>query len=112
VSPSASPQKKKGRFKSQSAITAALASETPTGLLKFFKRSSPEQYREQVQRETEESIQHFDEQKERQGIRKAVKSMRARASGRERQQKYRASMYKKQIEAGDRSPGGTKRKVS
>jgi uncharacterized protein HemX len=112
ASPSASPQKKKGCFKSQSAITVALSSGTTTGLLKFFKQSTSERYREQVQRETEESKKQLDEQKERQGIHKAKKSAKARASDRKRQQRHRAGLYKKQIEAGDRSPGGTKHKVS
>jgi hypothetical protein len=80
--------------------------------MKFFNRNTPEQHQEQVQRETEESIQLFNVQKGRQGIREAEKSEKARASNRERQQRHRACLYKKQIETGDRSPGGTKHKVS
>jgi hypothetical protein len=101
ASPSASPQKKKGRFKGQSAITTALASGTTTGLMRFFKRGTADQYQEQVQRETEESRKLFNAHEERRDIHKAEKSAKARASDRERQQKHRAGLYKKQIEIGE-----------
>ncbi|KAN0105518.1 hypothetical protein V8E52_010957, partial [Russula decolorans] len=80
------------------------------GLMRFFKRNTSEQYHEQVQRETEESRELFNEQKGRQGICEAEKSEKARASNRERQQRHWAGLYREQIETGDRSPGGTKRK--
>jgi hypothetical protein len=108
----ASPQKKKGCFKSQSAITTTLASGTTTSLMKFFNQNTPEQHQEQVQRETEESIQLFNVQKEKQGIRKAEKSEKAWASNHEHQQRHQACLYKEQIKTGDRSPGGTKHNVS
>jgi hypothetical protein len=80
--------------------------------MKFFKRNTAEQYQEQVQRETEESRKLFNMQKEQRDILQAEKSTKARAGDRERQQRHRAGLYKKQIESGERSPGGTKRKVS
>ena len=85
---------------------------TTTGLMKFFQRNTSEQYQEQVQRETEESRFQFDEQKGSQEILKAEKLEKARASNCERQRRRRAGLYREQIETGDRSPGGTKRKVS
>jgi uncharacterized protein HemX len=77
ASPSASLQKKKGHIKSQSAIMTALALGTMTGLIRFFKQNTPEQYQEQVQRETEDCRTVFNEQKERQDIYKAEKFAKA-----------------------------------
>jgi hypothetical protein len=76
--------------------------------MRFFKRNTPEQYQEQVERETEESRQLFNKQKVRHDIHKAEKSAKVRAGDRERQQRHRAGLYMKQIETGERSPGGTK----
>jgi hypothetical protein len=110
--PSTSLQKKNNRFKSQSAITTALTSGTTTGLMKFFKQNTSEQYQEQVHRETEESRMQFSKQKGMQGIHQAERLEKARASNCERQRRHRADLFRKQIKSGDRSPGGTKHKVS
>ena len=99
--PSPTPVCKEGRFKSQSAITTALALGTTTGLMRFFKWNTPEQYHKQVQRETEESRKLFNKQKGRQGIRKAEKSKMARASNHECQQKHWVGLYKEQIRTRD-----------
>lgn len=101
-------------MKSQSVIRTAItqAKDKPRGLMKFFKQISKGEYNEQVQRHTAEEDEFSREWKERNDAAERRQAEKAKEDARERQQKHQRRVYDAEITKGERSPGGTKRKVS
>lgn len=88
------------------------ATEVKRGLFKFFKQSTREEHLENIQREMEayrekRKEREWDAEQER-----LDKKYRNRENARLRKAKSRARMRQVQIDSGERSPGGRKRKVS
>jgi hypothetical protein len=105
ASPPVSPEKKK---KKTSAIHDALQ-KSPDGLMKFFKKCTPVERNEQVQRATEEESERYIGQKERLAKVKSLRETEIRENARLRQQRHRQQIYDNEIAHGKRTPGGTKR---
>ena len=80
--------------------------------MKFFKQNSKSEYDEQVRRHTAEEDEFARERKEKNDATDRHRAEKAREGARERQQKHRRRVYDAEITKGERSPGGTKRKVS
>jgi len=104
--PPVSPRKKKSKV---SAIHTALE-HSPKGLMKFLKKCTPTEYKEQVQRADGEENERYQEHEDRAGEMKAHQAEKTWEDAKLRQQRHREKKYAKQISLGERSPGGTKRK--
>ena len=94
----------------KSAIRSALE-KSPKGLLNFLKKCSPGEYREQVQRATEEENAREQERKGKEEEERKHRAEKTWENDRIRQQRCRQKKYGIEISHGNRSPGGTKRKV-
>jgi hypothetical protein len=102
--PPASPEKKKVK----STIRTALE-KSPKGLMRFLKKCTPVEHHIQVQRASEEENERYESREQVLDVEKARQAQRTREEAKVRQQKHRQKMYDKEIEKGERTPGGTKR---
>jgi hypothetical protein len=106
---------KKSRPEAESAIRTAInlkGGGSSRGLMKFFKPCTKEEYSAQVQRFTEEHQAFRDEESRKDTERKIEREEKTREAERLRQQKHRRLKRESEIAGGERTPGGTKRKVS
>jgi hypothetical protein len=113
TSPSSSPKKKRERkAEAQSAIRTALgmSKDVPRGLLRFFHQNSRDEYNEQVRKHTAEENESAQQRQEKSNDINQRRVERVKEVNRKRQQRHRQKGYNKQIEKGERSPGGTKQK--
>jgi hypothetical protein len=99
-----SPQKKKSKV---SAIHTAL-DHSLKSLMKFLKWCIPAGYKEQVERMSEEENERYQEHEDRAGETKKRQAEKTQEDAKLCQQRFGEKKYKKQILAGERSPGGTK----
>ena len=115
-----SPEPKKVKKKITSAIRQALelsaeaknGQSAKHGLLNYFSKETPEDRKSYLTREYEHSNEvHLQAVVNAKDI-KAQKRVRERDMAKERQRKRRQLVKSREIRSGERSPGGTKRKVS
>jgi hypothetical protein len=78
--------------------------------MKFFKKSTREEYNEQVRKHTAEEDERAQDRRETNNAVERRRSEKAKEGARERQQKHRRAIYDSEIAKGKRSPGGTKQK--
>jgi hypothetical protein len=117
---SSSPEPKKVKKKTTSAIRHALELSTEAengqsakhGLLKYFSKGTQEDRKAYFLREDERSNEaRLQEEVSAKNV-EAKKKVWERELARERQRKHRQVVKAQEIRSGQRSPGGTKRKVS
>lgn len=109
-----SPEKKKPRAEAQSAIRSAIEMSSegvPRGLMKFFRPCTKGEYDEQVARFTEEHHGDLEQRAAQEATRNQLRDDKAREGDRIRQQRHRQVKRDNEIARGERTPGGTKRKV-
>lgn len=107
-----SPIQKKPNIETKTAITTALAEGSSTGLMKFFKKCTQDEYDLQVQRFTKEANTEAEAEASRLEAINCIEEKRMRERARLRKQKSRKRKLDDEIMAGERMPGGKKRKVS
>ena len=78
------------------------------GLLKFFQKSSPEEYREQLARHAEKTQAERDQRRNREEVARMREKETNKEKARLRKQQQRARDKAAEIIAGIRSPGGSK----
>lgn len=109
-----SPEKKKTKPEARSAIHTALEGSqegAPKGLMNFFQRCSREENEAQFRRFSAEH-REYQESRGQMGVeRKSLRDEQTREEARLRQEKHRKLKREREITAGERTPGGTKRKV-
>jgi hypothetical protein len=105
--PPASPEKEKLKV---SAIQTTLG-KSPKGLSRFLKKCTPVEYKEQVQRATEEENEQDEDKMEKSTATKVYCTERRQEVDKLRQQRHRQKMYDTEISLGERSPGGTKQNL-
>jgi hypothetical protein len=113
--PPVSPERKKpdlikGKSATRSALESASESE-PKGLLKYMKKATPEEYKSQVQRDTIERLDLLRDNRESEMAAKEGRRRQVREGDRLRQRAHRQKKYDLEIARGERTPGGSKRKV-
>lgn len=111
-SPPPSPAKKKARMTVKSAIGSAITNGKPKGLMKFFGQCTKEEHNAQVQRFTEEANADTEADTSRSEAIKRAADQKLTEDARMRKQKERKRKQEDEVRNGERSPGGTKRKVS
>jgi hypothetical protein len=85
---------------------------TKNGLLKYFSKGTQEDKNAYFLREDERSNEARLQAEVKAKCVKALKRVRERDMAKERQRKHRQLVKNQEIRSGERSPGGTKRKVS
>ena len=119
--PTSSPQKKKTRSESTKAVDSSppkfslekvkgKVTEASKGLLSFFKKATRDEYDEQTRREFQTLREHREIRKWKQRRHEKLQKEDAREATRLQKQKSRAAQKSREIDAGMRSPGGTKKK--
>lgn len=106
------PQKKAALLKVPSAIRAALETSKSRGILRFFTPSTRESHNEHIARQAELTRMNSEEIVHENSIIDERKKVLVRENARVRKEKERSIKKKREIQSGDRSPGGTKRKVN
>jgi len=114
VSMPPSPEKKKPRAEVQSVICSAIEINDKGGLgglMRFFKPCMKAEYDEQVTRFTEEHHENLEQREMQEAMKKQMRNDRLREGDRLLQQKHQQTKHHSEIVQGERTPGGTKRKV-
>jgi hypothetical protein len=81
----------------------------PSGILRYLTQCSPDEYQDQIRRDTAESQAYWEQHKEATTKHEKEKQEHVREQYRLRQQRHRQRQYDREIGQGLRSPGGTKR---
>lgn len=110
--PAKPPQKKAALLKIPSAIHSALKTSKSRGILRFFTPSTRESHNEHIARQAELTRMNSEEHAHKDSIIDEQKKALTRENARVRKEKERHIKKRREIQSGDRSPGGTKRKVN
>jgi hypothetical protein len=106
------PKAKKTCLEVTSSIRTALESEKPRGILNYFKKATESECAAYQARMAEEITMRMEEEIWREGKAKQTKHAMIQRRAKERKQEQRRREKDREILAGLRSPGGTKRRVS